>query len=148
MAIRDVPWRLIRYTFYLIRSILFTRDKADPQVQTPTKTTSEVRDILRRHHFGNGKLVSYHYKGEGLNMARPFYKDDKWEDYQTHVRGFDHSTENGRQYATWDVHEELDPRSDGQSKAHLKGVNQSDEPAIQTFIGILNEEGIEHTRID
>lgn len=144
MKLKDVPWRIIRKTFYYYRRLLFTVDHGSDPIVLPNTSIDELREILRKEHFANGRFFSYSYKGEDLNVFRAEYKDDEYGDYQTHIRAFSYEDEPKASICGISPHVELDPRSDGQAKDHLESVHLSVSEGIKEVKGILNRHDVSY----
>lgn len=120
----------------MVASKEYNTNRAD--IRLPDATVSDIRVALGNAHFTNAWELSWHYKGEKLNMRRPLRKDDEYEWYQTHVRAF-----------KWDgdiyleVHEDLEPTE--YPYYHLHGAPDSTESrqnAIEDTTAIFDEVGI------
>lgn len=148
MSLKDVPWYALKRSFYNMRRLGFTKDKRNIQVRAYYCSLDELETIFRKEHFQDGRLFSFHYKGEDLNLYRPEYEDDNWEAYQTHVRFFKLTDNNGRSYIGLDLHYELNPREDGQELPHLKGVNNENEEAIENVEEIFKEHRVDYKLVN
>lgn len=134
--IKNVPWEVVRVAFMSIRGHMFEVGRPDTQA-VAYADVEEVQRALGKHHFTKFWKLSYVYNGEDLNMRRPEYKDDDYEWYQYHVRGF-----RAEDKTYLNIHSELDPIV--YPSEHIDEVNYSEDDGVEEIImDILREEGIE-----
>lgn len=134
-----IPWRHVRLLFWSLRSSLYRRDPEQTSLRAEC-SLDELRRVLGEVHFTNAWELSYD-KGEDLNMRRPEYRDDEWEWYQTHVRGYER--DGGVEIA---VHTELEPSE--YPTQHLHNVNFTRDEGIQAIESILTLAGVSAKRIE
>jgi len=103
-----------------------------------------VRDALGDAFFTNGWELSWHYKGEDMNMRRPLRLDDQYEWYQTHVRGY--VDDDGTVYL--EAHEDLEPTE--YPYWHLyppEDAARNQRRALADVAEVLDDNGIEYRKI-
>lgn len=92
MALRHLPWALLKSKFQRIRQQFFSREPSNHAFVFVDARVDEVERVLASHHFSTWNKLAYHYEGEDLNMRRMegiSYDDDGEKTYwQTHVRAF------------------------------------------------------------
>jgi len=130
-------WRYAKRLFGIVRHTLFTVGGTGTQITTDA-TLDEVRRALGARHFTNSWELSYRYEGEDLNMRRPEYKDDEYEWYQLHVRGFER--EDGGVDLT--AHMELEPTA--HPYKHIAEEQFSLNAGVHMLGSVLDDAGIEY----
>lgn len=143
MLLRDLPWDILREVAYKLRVTVASEPKGDTHIVVPGMSAGEVRDKLRSMHFDDNNLTA-HYKGEDYGLARPEFKSDDWEYYQTHVRIYETNSDKGSVHCELSCHFELDPTIDGFSGPHLRGKNSSTERGVHITEGALSSVGVNH----
>lgn len=138
MKLTELPWRTIRRVSHGIRKTFFATPKPDAKTIVVEKDITELEDILLNEHFSHWNEFSYYYMGEDGNYRRPDFVDDKYENYQTHIRLFkldDSKTEIM-------AHFELCPLE--YPRGHLNGVNFSWEKGLEEAKSIMREYKIDY----
>jgi hypothetical protein len=95
--------------------------------------------LLGRHNFEPGWELSYHYRGEILNLRRVEYVDHSsgLEWWQVHLRGYDHP--DGLELA---AHFETEPSEHPDAHAEMFGLDV--DRGMATLTELLDEHGIEY----
>lgn len=132
----------IRYLILVLRGNLFQRDEPETMDLRVDMDVDKIRKVLGHSHFTDVTEMSYYYKGEDLNLARPKYIEDEWIWYQIHVRAWEREGEP----TELSIHQELDPTM--YPDEHLEGVNYSKEPAVSVVHNLLEESGYDVERLD
>jgi hypothetical protein len=137
--------RSIKRGFNYVRTEYFTR--AMPEWRYDMKveaTVDELEAAFGNAHFTNSWEISWHYKGEDLNMRRPKRYDDEYEWYQTHVRVFER--EDG--LCEIELHEDLEPTEYPYLHLHPPtDGSQSNRRAFNDVARILENNSVEYEDI-
>lgn len=137
--------RGIKRTFDKLRLLVGTRSKEHRDIYVKASIET-VRNALGDQYFTNGWELSYNYKGEDMNMRRPLRKDDTYEWYQTHVRGW--SVDNGHA-CKLECHEDLEPTE--HPYYHLNPPDDAKlwaRAPVDTVCKILDDADIEYEKIE
>lgn len=130
----------LRAAYHLVRKQFFTKPRSHAgTVVVPGATIAAVEQTLAERNFEPWPL-SYNYRGEDLNMRRPYYVDDEYQWYQFHVRGYA-TIRDGMRGVELDAHYELS--SVHHSDAHTDGVNISTKDAAKDLSLELAAVGVE-----
>lgn len=134
--------RKVKRLFGNLRVSLFTKEYDKSRADVKISGDASIRDIevaLGNENFTNAWELSWHYKGEKLNMRRPKRYDDEYEWYQTHVRAFLVDD-----VIHLEVHEDLEPTEYPYYHLHPpEDSSVSDIAAVEDLGVVLNESGIE-----
>lgn len=139
-------YRRLKRTYDKLRVLLFTKqvDERDIVVEAHV-SLDELRDLLGDAYFTNGWELSYNYKDEDMNMRRPLRKDDTYEWYQTHVRGW--RQDDGP--TKLEIHEDLEPTEHPYYHLHPPDdANLSENEAIYDVAAILDDAEIDYKILD
>lgn len=136
-----IPWPVVRWAFRAARKLFATVEVPEQDHLVTSASIDDLREALGRAHFTNGWELSYHYRGEDLNMRRPEYVDDDpagrpW--YQLHVRGFEHAN---REVSLF-PHLEYEPTE--YPELHLHEVNFNVDEALSMLADVLDEAGVDY----
>lgn len=137
-VLRNLPWHSKFQAVYLFRRYIFARDPTDVDYMIVKDTdTDDLRQLLLSRGLVKGDYASYYYFGEELNMVRGMYKDDEYEWYQYHVRGFDNDEGTELRPHT-ELYWRIYPRK------HMELINLSVEEGIEMTVDILKETDLEY----
>jgi len=137
-ALRKLPWQTVFQATYLFRRYVFAKEPEDVDYMVVEDvTTEELQRLFFAEGFLKGDYASYYYYGEELNVVEGMYKDDEYEWYQFHIRGFE--TDDGMQLRP---HTELYWRI--YPKKHIKLVNLDVAEGIELMKPVLDEAGLEY----
>lgn len=144
-AIKNLPewlFRDFKSAFDWFRVAVFTKKVKERDIAVHADASlDDLRGVFGDAYFTNAWELSYNYKGEDLNMRRPLRKDDKYEWYQTHVRGFEQ--EDGT--VKLEIHEDLEPTEHPYYHLHPpKDANLSEQNAIEDVSAVLDDAGISY----
>ncbi len=136
--LRAVVWvttgsyRLQFQAVYLFRRFVIPKrpDAADHVIVEEARP-AELRRVFQAAGLLDGGYASYYYYGEDLNMVEGVYRDDNYEWYQYHVRGF--AIEEGTRLRP---HVELFWRR--YPGEHIAETNLSEEAGIERTTAILD----------
>lgn len=87
-----IPWHLLKWKFRRLRRRLFTVPRPNTEDFVIEESPTEVERGLGGLSYGPHWELSYHYKGEVLNLARIVYEENNEYDiqwWQVHVRGWE-----------------------------------------------------------
>lgn len=89
-AVWNLPWQALYQGTYAFRRAVFGREP-DPvdHVVVEGAGPADLERLFFSQGLVMGDYASYYYYDEDLNMVRGMYKDDEYEWYQYHVRGFE-----------------------------------------------------------
>ena len=88
---RRLPWQSLFQGTYLFRRYVFAkRPERVNHIIAEDVSPEDLQQLFLQHGFMKGDYASYYYYGEDLNMVRGMFKDDEFEWYQFHIRGFAH----------------------------------------------------------
>lgn len=119
------------------RQTLFSREASAPDMRVDC-SLDELRRVLGDRYFTNAWELSWHYRGEDLNMRRPKRYDDDYEWYQTHVRAYERDGT-----VLVEMHEDLEPTAYPYYHLHPpEDSMQSEERAFMDVTEILANNGI------
>lgn len=125
----------VRYILLTIRGNLFERETPkDMDLLIKNCSTDKLEEILGNDGFTNIEELSFYYKGEDLNIAKPVYVDNNYKWYQIHVRSWER---NGNQYLS--IHKELDPTM--HPSKHLQGEEYTKSPSVEYIQYLIQNEG-------
>lgn len=136
--IRTWPWRKLLTLFMWVRTMFFTNPRPDRRYIEVEVSKEELERMLGKAGYTNDWEFSYNKRGEDLNMRKPLYKDDDYEWYQHHVRGW----VNDAGHVELHAHEELEPTE--YPKLHLKGVNYDYDSGMMRLRMMLVRNGVDH----
>lgn len=137
-ALRKLPWQALFQAMFLFRRFIFAREPLDVDYMTvETTDTDDLRRLFLSDGMMKGDYASYYYFGEDLNMVKGMYKDNEYEWYQYHVRGFD--TSDG---TILRPHTELYWRI--YPKKHIKLIDLDVEEGIEMTKDVLDENDVEY----
>ncbi|PSP74937.1 hypothetical protein BRC81_17340 [Halobacteriales archaeon QS_1_68_20] len=137
-VVRNLPWQVVLQATYAFRRLAFAREpEAVTHLAVEAMDPDDLRKLLLSRGLVKGDLASYYYYGEEVNMVRGLYKDDEYEWYQYHVRGFDE--ENGMRLRP---HTELYWRV--YPKEHIQLVNVDVEEGIELTKAALDDGGFDY----
>lgn len=71
VSLRDVPWRLLHDLALRSRHLHFTVDVPAVDGLVIERRLEDVREVLAIERWEDGRLPSYRYHGEDLNLRRP-----------------------------------------------------------------------------
>jgi len=140
----NAPWPLARQAYRLMRLEWFSIPRPDGQYVVADADVDTHRATLGRLGFAPNWELSYHKKGEDLNLARVVY-DDGPEDvrwWQDHVRGW--ALEGGR--TALRCHWEPEPSE--HPVEHLRASLQDHAAGMQSLRGVLSGAGVSHEVLD
>lgn len=140
MDLRDLPWRALRRSLYLVRRAYFSVPRPDTNgllVANPSGTDrpllDRIRAVLGEQHFAPNHW-SYLYRGETLNVRRVIHDETRvvgLEYFQEHIRGFPHP--GGLELI---AHFEPDPVE--HSRAHLSDQYVDWEEGMDRLTAVLD----------
>lgn len=139
----DVPLLNLRRSIWWIRKTFFTRPRSNaPSIVVPL-SDAETTHMLGRHYFEPGWEMSYHYRGEILNLRRVEYVDHPsgFEWWQVHIRGYYHP--DGIELA---AHFETEPSEHPGAHIDLFGLDV--DRGMETLMDLLDTEEIEYDSVD
>lgn len=137
-TLQKIPWRMILRIYSIIRSHLFIYRRVETKYFVLDMDVDDVEVLFGKKGFTNDWEFSYKYRGEDMNMRKPFYKNDEWEWYQLHIRGF----VNDESEVEVQGHTELEPTE--HPKAHIYDVNLNRREGFEMIKEILDIEGVEY----
>jgi len=140
---KKLPLKAYLRIYEAVRDFAFRHERVDTICVRVKMTAAQAERMLARHHFTRDFEFSYNYEGEDLNMRRTLYKDDEYEWYQLHVRGFEVQ---GGEALELQGHTELTP-TDHPNK-HIDNVNLSRRQGLRMIKSILKDENIEYEIVD
>ena len=137
-TLKNLPWQTLFQAMFLFRRYSFAKKpEAVDYMIVEGIDLDDLRRLLLSNGLMKGDYASYYYYGGDLNMVSGMYKDDEYEWYQYHIRGFD--TDEG---TVLRPHTELYWRI--YPKKHIKLVNLDVEEGIELTKDILDEDGLEY----
>ena len=176
VTLPPVPWASLRELHWWARRALFTKDPppgpalfvsdaeladvdlpdfvtpppADHPAAATDPATAKMRALLGVSHFAPGWRSSYNYRGEDLNLARPFFwpysatygpHGERCDWWQCHVRGWSDEVPDGIELAP-----HIEPTPGDHPAAHAVGTGLDREPGIETLGDILERWDIAYER--
>lgn len=137
-VLKRLPWQALFQGTYLFRRYVFAKKPEEVDYMVVDGATSdELQRLFFTQGLVKGDYASYYYYGEDLNMVNGMYRDDEYEWYQYHVRGFE-----------TDVGIELRPHTELYwrlyPRKHIKLVNLDVEEGIEMTKQLLDETGFEY----
>lgn len=137
-TLRRVPWKTVYQGTYALRRTVFGKapDPVD-HVVVEGYDPAELERLLLDQGLVKGDYASYYYYGEDLNMVRGMYKDDEYEWYQYHVRGF---TDDGgvRLRPHTELYWRVYPRE------HMRLTNLDVDEGVEMTERMLEDAGVSH----
>ncbi len=126
-----------------MRKTFFTKPRSSTRSLTVPLSVAEVTRLLGQHHFEPGWELSYHYRGEILNLRRVEYvaHPSGLEWWQVHLRGYDHP--DGLELA---AHFETEPSE--HPDTHIETVGLDVDRGMATLTDLLDEHDVEYERSD
>lgn len=141
--IHEAPLKNLRRTLWWMRKTFFTKPRSVTPAYLVEFTKPEVVSLFGRNHFEPGWELSYHYRGEVLNLRRVEYVDDgPYDWWQVHIRGYSH--DDGGIELT--AHYETEPSEHPDAHINLHGIDI--EHGMAAIRGILDEEGIDFITLE
>lgn len=128
-----LPLKKIYQAGMWARATFFPKPRRKATYYRVEKTEDEIERMLGKEHHTHDWEFSYAKRGEDINMRRPDHKDDEYEWYQNHVRGW--KVEEGVHDLI--CHTELAPGD--YLFGHLRGVNFSKEEGMHNLKAMLAE---------
>jgi hypothetical protein len=146
-TIRHALWDALR-TFYrdFRRAVASSEEHGGPALVVPASVETLIAALGHQYFAPNWEL-SYHERGEDLNLARVEYdhrrvRDHEYEWWQTHVRGWEQDDGSVRLRP----HYELEPTEYDQD--HINGIGLDIEVGVDNVARALDEEGIGYERYE
>lgn len=141
--VHEAPLKYLRRSLWWLRKTFFTRPRSDTDAFLVERAKPDLVDLFGRAHFEPGWELSYHYRGEVLNLRRVVYDDDRdpYEWWQVHIRGYRH--DGGIELT---AHYETDPSE--HPDAHIDMVGLDVERGLQAVAEVLDAHGVEYTRLE
>lgn len=137
-AVKNLPWQTLFQGTYAFRRYVFAKEPEDvDHLVVEGSDPEDLQQLLLSRGLMKGDYASYYYYGEDLNMVRGLYKDDQFEWYQYHVRGFEQ--DGGTRLRP---HTELYWRM--YPKKHVRLVNLDVDEGIELTERILDEHSIDY----
>lgn len=142
ITLRGLPWGTLKVLVGQLRRRFFTVGRpenhphlvADATVEEIVYELATVFSAATRPRgnpaafgFTNSWEISYHKKGEDLNMRIPVYVGDAFRWYQLHVRGYENPD------GTTDLHVHLELEPTEHPGGHLRGRKYSVEEGLRMF---------------
>ena len=136
--VKRLPWQTLFQSTYLIRRYLFAKRPGSVDYMIVKGESSEtLQRLFLSEGLMKGDYASYYYFGEDLNMVSGLYKDDEYEWYQYHVRGFD-DDEGIRLRPHTELYWRVYP------KKHVKLVNLDISEGIEITEDIFDKRGVDY----
>jgi len=141
--IHEAPLRNLRRSYWWIRKTFFTKPRSETPAYLVEMTKPEAVSFFGRRHFDPGWEMSYHYRGEVLNLRRVEYADhERYNWWQVHIRGYQH----GDAGIELTAHYETEPAEHPDAHIDLYGLDV--EKGMQTIQTLLDEGDVEYEYIE
>jgi len=141
--IHETPLRNLRRALWWIRKTFFTKPRSETPAFLVPLTKPRLVEFFGNRHFEPGWEMSYHYRGEVLNLRRVEYVDQgRYNWWQVHIRGYLHE-DGGIELS---AHYETDPSEHPDAIINLVGLDV--EKGMSEVRELLNDENVEYRYLE